>query len=73
MLDKLKSDEKLVDVVRGILSGTALDEKEPDKEKPSGRGRGIFKGDGVDGRTKNFKATVARINSRANIGRDEKK
>ena len=71
MLDKLKSDEKLVDVVRGILSGTALDEKEPNEEKPSGRG--IFKGDGVDGRTKNFKATVARINSRANIGRDEKK
>ena len=42
MLDKLESDERLVDVVRGILSGTALDEKEPEEKKPSGRG--IFKG-----------------------------
>lgn len=71
MLDKLESDERLVDVVRGILSGTALDEKEPEEKKPSGRG--IFKGDGIDGRTRNFKATVARINSRANVGRVNKK
>ena len=67
MNDKLKSDERMVDMVRGLLSGTALDEDEPkEKEKeqqPSGRG--VFKGDGIDGRTKGFKATVARINSKA--------
>ncbi len=70
MNDKLKSDERMVDVVRGLLSGTALDENEPkEKEEQQPSGRGVFKGDGVDGRTKGFRATVARINAKAKIAK----
>ena len=56
MNDKLKSDERMVDVVRGLLSGTALDENEPkEKEEQQPSGRPLFKDDGVHGRTKGFK------------------
>ncbi len=69
MNDKLKSDERMVDVVRGLLSGTALDENEPKDNEEKISGRGVFKGDGIDGRTKGFKATVARINTKAKLAK----
>ena len=69
MNDKIKSDERTVDIVRGLLSGTALDENEPKENEEQPSGRGVFKGDGIDGRTKGFKATVARINTKAKLSK----
>ena len=49
------SDEKLVDVVRGILGGHAYDEIENEEEVEK------IKPEKVDGRTKNYKTAVKRM------------
>ena len=51
------SDEKLVDVVRGVLGGHAYDEIEVEKEEEVEQ----TKPKKVDGRTKNYKTAVKRM------------
>ena len=55
------SDEKFVDVVRGVIGGHAYDEIETEKEKEKEEEVEQTETEKVDGRTKNYKTAVKRM------------